>query len=117
MKLDHIQLAVPQNSETECRAFWIDLLGFREIEKPAALRPRGGLWLISGSTEVHLGVEANFRPAKKAHPAFRVSDLDGLAGSLELAGHPVRWDDKIKGRRRFFTDDPVGNRVELIEDA
>ncbi len=114
MKLDHIQLAIPADTEDACRKFWGDLLGFGELTKPAALQARGGAWFTSGSVEIHLGVEAGFTPAKKAHPAFRVPDLDGLADRLASAGHPIRWDDAIAGRRRFFTDDPVGNRVEFI---
>lgn len=114
MILDHIQLAIPAKSEDACRLFWVEILSFRELEKPAALRARGGAWFARGDVEIHLGVESDFAPAKKAHPAFRVPDLDGLADRLATAGHPIRWDDAIKGRRRFFTDDPVGNRVEFI---
>ena len=113
MKLDHIQLAIPPGLESECRAFWCGLLGFTEIEKPATLQHRGGAWFSHGGTKVHLGVEQDFRPAQKAHPAFGVSKLADLADRLSGAGHPIHWDTEIAGRKRFFTDDPVGNRIEF----
>lgn len=114
MKLDHIQLAIPADSERICRRFWIDLLGLRELDKPVGLAGRGGAWFIGDDVEVHLGTEPDFSPAKKAHPAFVVDDLDNLVAKLIAADHPVRWDEKIAGRLRFFTDDPVGNRIEFI---
>ncbi len=115
MKIDHIQLAIPAGAESSCRAFWVGILGFKELEKPTMLQSRGGAWFRYDDTEIHLGVEQNFIPAKKAHPALLVTDLDSLADKIALAGHPVRWDEKIANRRRFFTDDPVGNRIEFIE--
>ncbi|MEE9428249.1 MAG: VOC family protein [Paracoccaceae bacterium] len=114
MKLDHLQLAIPAGSETKCREFWIGLLEFAELTKPPALAARGGAWFKKDNTEIHLGVESEFNPAKKAHPAFLVDQLDDLAKRLENAGYPIRWDDDIAGRRRFFTQDPVGNRIEFI---
>ena len=116
MRLDHIQLAIPEGTEEAHRAFWCDLLGFSELEKPEALKPRGGAWFKLEAVEIHLGVEAGFTAAKKAHPAFRVPELDALAHKLAEAGHPVRRDANIKGRKRFFTDDPAGNRIEFIEE-
>ena len=89
----------------------------REIDKPPALSGRGGLWLRFLAVELHLGVDPDFRPAGKAHPAFGVADLDTLADRIAAAGHPVRWDAALDERRRFFTDDPVGNRLEFIEAA
>ena len=115
MKLDHIQLAIPAGSENRCRAFWTGILGCEELAKPEALRARGGAWFAKEDAEIHLGVTPDFIPAQKAHPAFRVDRLDILAEALDAAGHPVRWDDKIKNRRRFFTEDPVGNRIEFME--
>ena len=112
--LDHVLLAIPAGSEDLCRSFYTDLLGFAEIEKPAGLAARAGAWFTAGGAEVHIGVDPDFRPAKKAHPALRVADLDGLAARLAGAGRPVRWDDAIAGRRRCFTEDPVGNRIEII---
>jgi catechol 2,3-dioxygenase-like lactoylglutathione lyase family enzyme len=112
--LDHVQVAVPPGSEPQCRAFYVDVLGMQELAKPAVLVARGGLWLRSGPVELHLGVETDFRPARKAHPAIRIRDLDALAARLAAAGHDVTWDDRIVGTRRFFTHDPLGNRLEFI---
>lgn len=113
--LDHIQLAMPRGGEAAARAFFVDLLGWREIAKPEALRARGGLWLEAGPAEVHLGVEEAFQPARKAHPAFAVNGIDRLARRLDDAGHAVTWADDIPGRRRFFSADPFGNRLEFLE--
>jgi hypothetical protein len=115
MRVDHIQLAIPAGAETRCRPFW-HAAGFAEIEKPAALRARGGLWLRQGGVEVHLGVDPNFTPATKAHPGLATADLDPLAEALTTLGAPVDWDTAITHRRRFFTQDPVGNRIEFLED-
>jgi catechol 2,3-dioxygenase-like lactoylglutathione lyase family enzyme len=112
--LDHVQLAIPPASEDEARAFYVALLGMSELPKPAALVSRGGLWLRSGPVELHLGVEKEFRPARKAHPAFRIADIDALGEKLATAGYAPRWDDNIADRRRFFADDPFGNRLEFI---
>ncbi|NDV02567.1 VOC family protein [Pseudoroseicyclus tamaricis] len=116
-RLDHVQLAMPAGGEDACRAFWVDVLGMTEVEKPAGLAGRGGLWLRKGAVELHLGVAEPFAPATKAHPCFAVPGLDTLAEALEAAGHTVRWDSEIAGRRRFFTDDPFGNRVEFMAEA
>ncbi len=114
MKLHHVQLAIPTGSEDLCRGYYCGILGWKEQEKPAALASRGGLWLDTGSAEIHLGVEDDFRPAKKAHPAFVVEDLAGLAGKLEREGHRVNWDRSISGLQRFFVHDAVGNRLEFM---
>jgi catechol 2,3-dioxygenase-like lactoylglutathione lyase family enzyme len=116
-RLDHVQLAIPPGSEDRCRAFYVDLLGMRELQKPPVLAARGGLWLASGPVQIHLGVERDFRPAGKAHPAVAVADIDGLAAHLSDAGHDVVWDDAIPGLRRFYVIDPVGNRIEFLQDA
>lgn len=116
-RLDHIQLAMPPGEEAKARAFWAGLLGMSEEEKPEPLASRGGCWFRAGMMIVHLGVEKDFAPQRKAHPAFCVSDLDGLAGRLATAGYPVTWDDALPDRRRFYTADPFGNRVELIHDG
>lgn len=115
--LDHVQIAIPAGGEAVARAFFVDLLGMTEIAKPPALAGRGGLWLRAGTAELHLGVEADFRPARKAHPAFGVPDIDALAARLEAAGHTPAWDAAIAGRRRFFCADPHGNRLEFIAAA
>ncbi|QPH55735.1 VOC family protein [Pontivivens ytuae] len=114
MRLDHLQLAIPAGSEPACRTFWTDLIGLPEIEKPEPLRDRGGLWLRLGDIELHLGVDPDFTPATKAHPALAMDDIDRIAARLTAAGHAVTWDDALPDRRRFFTADPVGNRIEVL---
>jgi catechol 2,3-dioxygenase-like lactoylglutathione lyase family enzyme len=115
LRLDHVQLAIPEGAEDLCRGFYVDLLGLTEVPKPPALAGRGGLWLESGPVKVHLGIEKGFRPARKAHPAIAVADLDGLAQKLSAAGHEPIWDDAIPEIRRFYVADPVGNRIEFME--
>ena len=112
--LDHVQVCMPPGEERAARAFYGEVLGMTEVPKPAALAGRGGCWFTSGSAVLHVGVEEPFTPARKAHPAFLVKDLDGLAASLTRAGHEcVRADGEIPGVRRCHTWDPFGNRVEL----
>ncbi|MET9290528.1 VOC family protein [Streptomyces sp. NPDC003077] len=115
--LDHVQLAAPPDSEDALRAYYAGILGLTEIPKPAALAARGGCWFETGPAQLHLGIEHDFRPARKAHPGLRVTGLDALAARLTAAGAPVTWDDAIPGRRRFFSEDPVGNRLEFVEFA
>ena len=112
--LDHVQLAMPRGSEDEAEAFYCGPLGLRRVPKPEPLASRGGCWFENGAVTVHLGVEDDFRPARKAHPAFRVDDLDGLVQRLAAAGLDVRWDDELPAVRRCYVDDPFGNRIELI---
>ncbi len=99
--------------ETACR-FYCDLLGMAELPKPPELANRGGCWFESGSVQVHLGVETDFRPAKKAHPAFRCQDYDALTYQLQSAGVEIKDDNSIPGVRRCHISDPFGNRIELI---
>ena len=113
--LHHVQLAIPAGSEDECRAFYVGVLGLAEVPKPPVLAARGGLWVRADALELHLGVEADFRPARKAHPGIRVTDIDGLAARLTAAGVQVRWDDDFPGHRRCYADDPVGNRLEFLQ--
>ncbi|WP_035297922.1 VOC family protein [Brevibacillus thermoruber] len=113
--LDHVQVAAPAGCEEEARRFFRDVLGMPEVPKPEALRRRGGVWFQCGSQTVHVGVEASFAPAKKAHPAFLTSDLEVLRQRLEAAGVTVREGDEIPGVKRFFADDPFGNRLEFME--
>jgi len=115
--IDHVQLAAPPGCEQPARDFYGGLLGLREIEKPAPLRARGGAWFGVGSGQLHIGVELEFVPARKAHPALSLpaGGLDALAERLEAAGVPVKWDHALAGVRRFFTEDPWGNRLELVE--
>jgi catechol 2,3-dioxygenase-like lactoylglutathione lyase family enzyme len=113
--LDHVQLAMPPNREADARAFYTGLLGIAEAVKPPHLAKRGGCWFERGPLKVHLGVEVDFRPARKAHPAFIVENLAELAAALEKAGHPLRSDEPLPGYQRLFVDDPFGNRIELME--
>ena len=112
--LDHVQVAAPPRSEAEARGFYGRLLGLAEIEKPEALAGRGGVWFACGAQQLHVGVTADFTPASKAHPALAATDLPALAERLTLAGAPVHWDDAIPGVQRFYTEDPWGNRLELV---
>ena len=95
------------------RSFYGAVLGMTELEKPEALRRRGGAWFRSGSLEIHVGIEDDFRPARKAHPGISVADVDAVADLVAGSGAPVAWDDSIPGVRRFHTSDPVGNRLEF----
>ena len=115
LAIDHVQLAMPPGGEGEARSFYSGLLGLDEQSKPAPLAARGGCWFSNGDIAVHLGVDEDFRPARKAHPALRVQGFASLGAVLEAAGHPVRPDHAIPGVQRCYVDDPFGNRIELIE--
>jgi catechol 2,3-dioxygenase-like lactoylglutathione lyase family enzyme len=115
--LDHVQLAIPRGGEETARAFYGGVLGLVEREKPVQLIPNGGLWFEGEGLQLHLGVEADFAPARKAHVAFIVRDLDGLGMNLRAAGSPFEQDDRVPGRMRAYTSDPFGNRIELIADG
>jgi catechol 2,3-dioxygenase-like lactoylglutathione lyase family enzyme len=114
-RLDHVQLAMPPGGEDAARAFYARALGIDEVVKPAHLAARGGCWFERGVLKVHLGVEADFRPARKAHPAFIVSDLATLIAALKSHGYPVVEDQPLEGYDRIYVDDPFGNRIELME--
>ncbi len=96
-------------------AFYEGMLGIPRVPKPAHLAARGGCWFEQGSLRVHLGVDPEFRPATKAHPAFVVSSLAQLVARLRDAGIQVRDDEPLDGAGRVYVDDPFGNRIELIE--
>jgi catechol 2,3-dioxygenase-like lactoylglutathione lyase family enzyme len=114
--IDHVQLAMPAGEEEKARGFFAGLLGFHEIPKPAELVKRGGVWFESGSVQLHLGVEADFRAARKAHPAFLVDDLDTLVGKITTAGYETDTSQpRIDGFKRVHIFDPFGNRIELME--
>ena len=115
--LDHVQLAMPRGREADARRFYCDVLGMVEVPKPVALEARGGCWFESPGTVVHLGVEEPFVPARKAHPAFRVADLEEARRVLRQAGAPTLMDASLPHVRRCYTADPFGNRIELIQDG
>ncbi len=114
--LDHVQLAAPPGCEPAARQFFGDLLGLREIPKPETMRDTGGVWFLLGAQELHIGVADPFVPSRKGHPAIRVQGeaLDQLAARLSDAGAKVQWDDRLPGARRFYTEDPWGNRIEVL---
>ena len=113
--IDHIQLAAPAGCEAQARAFYGEMLGLLEIEKPELLQARGGAWFVCGAQQLHIGVESEFRPARKAHPALSVQGCDALKAKLLSAGVTVKEDDALPGIRRFYADDPFGNRLEFLE--
>jgi len=115
LELHHIQLAMPEGEEQAARDFYCGILGLREVEKPEALRSRGGAWFESGSIRVHIGVETPFAPARKAHPAFRVEKLDRAIAALQSSHLEYRSDIDLPGIKRIYVDDPFGNRIELLE--
>jgi catechol 2,3-dioxygenase-like lactoylglutathione lyase family enzyme len=115
--LDHVQLAAPEGCESEARNFFGSLLGWTEIPKPEALRKRGGVWFQCGTHQVHIGVQPNFVPAAKAHPAFHVQNLDRLRehllhSNMRIIDDEARADEGVK---RFYINDPFGNRLEFLE--
>ena len=116
-RIDHVQLAMPVGGEAEARRFFVGVIGMVEVPKPMPMAARGGCWFRGGDVELHLGAEPDFRPARKAHPALRVRDLDALLARLAAAGVAWRDDDELPGVRRCFVDDCFGNRIELIADA
>lgn len=113
--LDHVQLAMPPGEEPAARQFYEGLLGLRWVEKPPNLAARGGCWFEGEGVKLHLGVEEDFRPARKAHPGLLVSDLAQLAGSLNDAGYPTKEDEPLEGYERAYVADPFGNRLELLQ--
>lgn len=116
IRLDHVQIAAPPGCEVEARRFFGDVVGLREVEKPEPLRGRGGAWFAVGDRQLHIGVEAEFTAARKAHPAFSLpaADLDLLAARLVGSGASVVWDSALPGERRFYCQDPWGNRIEFL---
>jgi hypothetical protein len=114
--LDHVQIAAPPGCEAAARSFFGDLVGLPEIEKPEPLRARGGAWFALGPNQLHVGVEPDFEPARKAHVALRLAapELDALAERLAAAGAPVAWDEDLPGERRFYSADPWGGRIEFL---
>ncbi|MCP8969117.1 VOC family protein [Ectobacillus ponti] len=113
--LDHVQLAAPSGCEEQARQFYGELLGMPEVPKPANLLKRGGCWFRCGGQEIHIGVQEDFRAAKKAHPAFRVHDLEAFKQHVAERGVTVKEDEPLPGAIRFYIDDPFGNRLEFLQ--
>lgn len=113
--LDHVQLAAPSGCEAAARAFYGGILGLPEIEKPENLKPRGGVWFQCGNQQLHLGVQPDFLPATKAHPAFALRDLASLRQRLREHNVAVVEDEPLPGAVRFYVADPFGNRLEFLE--
>jgi catechol 2,3-dioxygenase-like lactoylglutathione lyase family enzyme len=118
LSLDHVQLAIPVGGEDRAREFYGGILGLSEVEKPAEMAGRrNSIWFAAGAANVHLGMEAEFHPAKRAHPALVVEGLDEILAACERAGLPTKPDTSFNGFRRFHVFDPFGNRLELMERA
>jgi catechol 2,3-dioxygenase-like lactoylglutathione lyase family enzyme len=112
----HVQLAMPAGREEEARAFYQGILGIPEVQKPPHLAARGGCWFERDDLRIHLGVEASFAPARKAHPALLVENLPSLKAALVAAGYTLRPDQELEGYDRTYVDDPFGNRIELLAE-
>jgi len=115
LALDHVQLAMPDGGDASARAFYEGILGLPQVPRPASLANRPGAWFSNGLVHIHMGVEADFKAAKKAHPALVVDDLADIQQRLELAGAPIRHDVEANGHQRLHTEDPFGNRIELMQ--
>ncbi len=115
VRLDHVQLAMPAGREAEAVAFYAGLLGIPQLAKPPQLAVRGGCWFETDAVKVHLGVDPDFRPARKAHAALIVDDLAALIATLTVAGFVPRDDEPLEGYHRVYVDDPFGNRLELMQ--
>ena len=115
LRIDHVQLAMPPGGEERARAFYGDVMGMTEVPKPPHLAARGGCWFAAQDLTIHLGVEADFHPARKAHPALLVMDLPAWRVALVDAGYSVRDDERLPGYQRLYVDDPFGNRIEMLE--
>lgn len=113
--IDHIQLAAPKGSEEIARHFFRDILNFKEIDKPEALKKNGGIWFAFGNIQVHIGIEEPFSPSKKAHPAFEIENIEEI--KIHLSNHHMKYieDQLLPGANRIYIHDPFGNRIELIE--
>jgi catechol 2,3-dioxygenase-like lactoylglutathione lyase family enzyme len=115
VRLEHVQLAMPEGGEGAAAAFYEGVLGIPEVPKPPHLARRGGCWFERGELKVHLGVDVDFRPATKAHPAFVVVGVRALAAAAERSGYRVVDDEPLEGYDRVYVYDPFGNRIELME--
>lgn len=113
--IDHVQLAAPKGSESTARTFYGEILGFTEVEKPELLKKRGGVWFAFGSYQIHIGIEEPFAPAKKAHPAFQIENLNALKVHLSKSDVSFIVDTDLPGANRIYVHDPFGNRIEILE--
>ena len=116
-RLDHVQLAMPPGGEAKAREFYGRILNLRELEKPEPLKAKGGCWFAGDGLELHLGVQTDFVPATKAHPGLRVADLDTARQHLEAAGIVIKADQSGVAVRRFYVNDPFGNRLEFMQEG
>lgn len=114
-RLHHMQLTMPRGEEPAARSFYGDVLAMSEVDKPPALAARGGAWFRAGGVELHLGVDDDFRPARRGHPGILVDDLDDVVRRLRSAGQDATWDGDFPGYRRVYAYDPFGNRLEFLE--
>lgn len=115
VQLDHVQLAAPRGTEEEARTFYKDVLLFTEIEKPSTLQKNGGVWFQAGNVHLHIGIDDPFVPAKKAHPAIEVTQIDALIDYLQEKGIHVQLDNRLPGAKRFYIKDPFDNRLEFLQ--
>ena len=113
--VDHVQLAMPAGGESKARRFYAEVIGLSEVPKPARLAARGGLWFEGAGVKIHLGVDPEFRPSRKAHPGLLVADLLDMIAALRAAGHEVVDGEPMDGYAHAYVDDPFGNRLELME--
>jgi catechol 2,3-dioxygenase-like lactoylglutathione lyase family enzyme len=117
LSLDHVQLAIPVGGEDRARSFYTGILGLTEVEKPASMAGRNSMWFVAGPVSLHLGLEPDFHPAKRAHPALVVDDLDEIIAACERAGLSTKPDTSFSNFRRVHIFDPFGNRLELMENT
>ena len=117
IEMDHIQIVMPAGKEDEAREFYGRILGMEEIQKPIELQSSGGCWFQAGLSQIHLGIMPDFAPATKAHPAFLVDDLEELQERLVAANVAITPDSRVTDVRRFYTNDPFGNRIEFIQSG
>ena len=115
LSIEHVQIAIPVGSEDRARAFYAGILGFTEVEKPASMAKRNSIWFTAGNVSLHLGLEPDFHPAKRAHPALIVDNLEGILSTCQGAGVSFKPDVPFNGFRRVHVFDPFGNRLELME--
>jgi len=117
MRIDHIQLAFPEGQVDKARQYFVKVWGMIEDERPSGLHKSEGAWFRKGHCIIHVGMDPNFKAQKKGHPAIIVDDIDSFAETLQEHNYEVRWNESIDGVKRFFTDDPFGNRIEIIRDG